>query len=87
MIGDDRDFAACDRELAKRFGQLKRDGTPNQEWGYRYRQMNRLTWHHHQDGARMQLVPTDLHSNIPHAGGASAARTAPEMLTEGAAHE
>jgi len=27
------------------------------------------TWHHHQDGHTMQLVPTDLHDAIRHAGG------------------
>jgi filamentous hemagglutinin len=80
MLGDKRDFGPCDIELARRFGRLKHDGTPNQEWGYRYRQQYGLTWHHHQDGVRMQLVPLDLHSNIPHAGGAS-------LSTEGAAHD
>jgi hypothetical protein len=27
------------------------------------------TWHHHQDGHTMQLVPTDLHDAVRHAGG------------------
>lgn len=27
------------------------------------------TWHHHQDGRTMQLVPTDLHRAISHTGG------------------
>jgi hypothetical protein len=27
------------------------------------------TWHHHQDGRRLQLVPTDLHNAIRHGGG------------------
>jgi hypothetical protein len=27
------------------------------------------TWHHHQDGRRLQLIPTDLHEAIRHAGG------------------
>jgi RHS repeat-associated protein len=27
------------------------------------------TWHHHEDGRTMQLVPTDLHDAIRHAGG------------------
>ena len=29
------------------------------------------TWHHHQDTKTMQYIPTDLHSAIPHSGGAS----------------
>jgi hypothetical protein len=27
------------------------------------------TWHHHQDGTTMQLVPTDIHSKTGHTGG------------------
>jgi hypothetical protein len=42
----------------------------------RYRQAAKLTWHHHQGGTVMLLVPTKLHANIPHTGGASAARAA-----------
>ena len=29
------------------------------------------TWHHHQDGKTMQLVPRDLHRKVGHTGGAS----------------
>jgi hypothetical protein len=28
-----------------------------------------LTWHHHQDGATMQLVPSDIHAQTGHTGG------------------
>lgn len=31
----------------------------------------RLTWHHHQDAGRMQLVPRDTHRNTAHIGGGS----------------
>ncbi len=31
----------------------------------------RLTWHHHQDSGRMQLVPRDVHADTGHIGGAS----------------
>jgi hypothetical protein len=41
-----------------------------------YRRAAGLTWHHHQGGTVMLLVPTALHANIPHTGGASAARAA-----------
>lgn len=71
MTGDKTDFARADRELARRYGKLKSDGSPNKEWASDYRQENDLTWHHHQDGKRLQLVPLDLHANTPHAGGAS----------------
>ena len=40
----------------------------------RYRRAAGMTWHHHQGGARMLLIPTKLHANVPHTGGASAAR-------------
>ena len=33
------------------------------------------TWHHHQNAKTMQYVPTDLHSAIPHSGGASRLRS------------
>jgi len=29
------------------------------------------TWHHVEDGQTMQLVPSDIHNNFPHTGGAS----------------
>lgn len=32
------------------------------------------TWHHHQDGKTMLLVPTDLHSAVRHTGGVSTIR-------------
>ncbi|MET8776241.1 HNH endonuclease [Nocardia sp. NPDC004654] len=32
------------------------------------------TWHHHQDGKTMQLVPTDLHDAVRHAGGVAIAK-------------
>jgi len=78
MKGNQSDFAPCDRELAQRQGWLTAAGEPDVAAAKLYRKKNRLTWHHHQDGVRMQLVPRDLHANIPHAGGASAAREAEE---------
>ena len=35
----------------------------------------KCTWHHHQGENFMLLIPTDLHANVPHTGGASAARS------------
>ena len=29
------------------------------------------TWHHHQDGKTMQLVPRDIHKAVAHTGGVS----------------
>lgn len=52
------------------------NGAPNASATARYRRSAGLTWHHHQGGNRMLLVPTRLHANIPHTGGASGARAA-----------
>jgi hypothetical protein len=55
---------------------LGRSGDPIAAGTERFRQAEGLTWHHHQGGTVMLLVPTKLHANIPHTGGASAARAA-----------
>ncbi len=34
--------------------------------------INGLTWHHHQDQGRMQLIPQDLHQRVGHIGGINA---------------
>ncbi|MFD5869437.1 HNH endonuclease [Corynebacterium sp. NPDC060344] len=36
-----------------------------------YRQKHKLTWHHHEDTGRMQMIPTELHREVKHTGGAS----------------
>jgi hypothetical protein len=33
-----------------------------------------MTWHHHQDGTTMQLVPSDIHAKTGHTGGFSGGR-------------
>lgn len=33
------------------------------------RREQKLTWHHHEDGKTMQLVPSDLHDAVDHTGG------------------
>jgi hypothetical protein len=60
-----KDFALANERLAKDLG-LK-----NKAAAERYLDENNLTWHHHQDRRTLQLLPYDLHSNIPHAGGIS----------------
>ena len=35
----------------------------------KYREDNELTWHHHQDLGRMQLIPSDIHKKVRHTGG------------------
>jgi hypothetical protein len=61
MKGDDSDFSAADKAA----GISRKD-----------RDSRGLTWHHHQDGETMQLVPSDLNGNVPHTGGAAITRSA-----------
>ncbi|HYO55587.1 HNH endonuclease [Archangium sp.] len=35
-----------------------------------------MTWHHHEDGKMMMLVPEKLNSNVPHTGGVSIVKDA-----------
>lgn len=50
------------------------NGEPVAAASERFRRAAGYTWHHHQGGNLMMLVPTKLHANVPHTGGASAAR-------------
>ena len=34
-----------------------------------------FTWHHHQDGTTMQLVPSKIHAETGHTGGAAIVRS------------
>lgn len=83
------DFADADARLAQRIvdgdfpmpqgyqlSDFMHNGQPIAAGVERYRRAARLTWHHHQGGNVMLLVPTRLHANVPHTGGASAARAA-----------
>ncbi|MDJ0708552.1 MAG: HNH endonuclease, partial [Leptolyngbyaceae cyanobacterium MO_188.B28] len=84
MTGEAIDFDLADYKLAQRFAKKDPNrwlyrGQPNVSEMRRYRQGKnewgiQLTWHHHQGGKTMLLVPTDLHGNIPHTGGASISR-------------
>ena len=44
----------------------------------------KYTWHHHQDGKHMMLVPTEVHSSLIHDGGAKIAKasTTPKNYKE-----
>ncbi|MBD2325999.1 HNH endonuclease [Alkalinema sp. FACHB-956] len=71
MTGKKADFREADKLFAEQQGWLFKNGTPNGAASARFRQQNQLTWHHVEDGQTMQLVPTALHGNTPHLGGAS----------------
>lgn len=61
---DDRDsnFDQADEKLAKQWECTPEDVA---QW----RKENRYTWHECIDCKTMQLVPTEVHGNIPHSGG------------------
>ena len=40
------------------------------------------TWHHHQDGKTMQLVPTDIHAKTGHTGGAGMLRFLRDLASD-----
>ncbi|MRR52684.1 MAG: HNH endonuclease [Rhodocyclaceae bacterium] len=58
----DTDFQAAREAMAEKLGQEK------------FREPDGWTWHHKEDGTTMELIPTDLHSNVPHSGGVSVAK-------------
>jgi hypothetical protein len=68
------DFKDADAALAKSRGWMK-DGVPDRARVAKYRKTEKLTWHHHQDGRTMQLVPRALNSGVSHVGGASTVKS------------
>lgn len=62
MKGENADFSAARSAMADKLGV--------KDW----KEPKGYTWHHHQDGITMELVPSALHNNVPHTGGASLAR-------------
>ncbi|MDE6978879.1 MAG: HNH endonuclease, partial [Helicobacter sp.] len=39
-----------------------------------YRKENNLTWHERSDMKTLDLVPQEIHGNVPHSGGISACK-------------
>lgn len=39
-----------------------------------FRKKHKLTWHHHQNMGRMELIPKSLHDNVKHTGGSAVFR-------------
>lgn len=73
-------FAQADTKLAEKWNQEAKDGRT--DWTPKdvedYRRKNNLTWHERSDMKTMDLVPRDVHNNIPHSGGISVAKHLPE---------
>lgn len=71
LDGTSKDFDKVYERVAK----LK--GLKNKTQAKKYLKDKGLTPHHHQDGKTIELIPTELHKNIPHSGGASILRNSP----------
>lgn len=75
MTGVNRqDFKEADKILAKQNNWFKSNGEVDWRRAEKLRTERKLTWHHHEDGTTMQLIPADLNSVVPHTGGASKSR-------------
>ncbi len=68
-------FTQADEALAEQWTQEVTDG---KEWSpqdiRKYRKENNLSWHERSDMKTLDLVPHEVHINIPHSGGISAAK-------------
>ncbi len=68
----DKNFRQADEKLSEQWTQEGKDG---KEWTPRevaeWRKENGYTWHECKDCTTMQLVPSEVHNNIPHSGGIS----------------
>lgn len=75
---DDRDenYDAADETLADKWNAEAKDGKTDwtKEDIAQYRKDNELSWHECDDMKTMQLVPREIHLNVPHAGGISMAK-------------
>ena len=69
-------FAQADVKTAEKWNQEAKSGKT--DWKPQdvqsYRTENKLVWHERSDMKTMDLVPKDVHNNIPHSGGRSVAR-------------
>lgn len=82
MTGDGRrDFANARRRMMELFPGRWNDVTHVEQWEtlgvsdlWGNALAERHTWHHEPDVEGMTLVPTALHANLPHSGGASLGR-------------
>lgn len=71
-----KNFAQADEKLAEQWNKEGRGGRT--DWTADdvadYREQNNLTWHERSDMKTMDLVPNEVHNNIPHSGGISEAK-------------
>lgn len=72
-IDRSKNFVQADKFLAGLKGWTKSEATE-------YRKANNLVWHEHEDMKTMELLPREIHNNMPHTGGVSLMKQ--EMLGE-----
>ncbi|MCT4648350.1 MAG: HNH endonuclease [Carboxylicivirga sp.] len=68
MTGTNKDFSLGYKKMMEEYG------FETQKQAADWLKENGITLHHMEDGIHLQLVPSDLHNNIPHRGGASILR-------------
>ena len=70
----DDNFFQADQNLAQKWNQESKNG--KNDWSIsdirQYRKEKKLTWHERSDMKTLDLVPQEVHGNVPHAGGISA---------------
>lgn len=68
-------FTQADEKLAEQWSKEGKDG---KEWTAQdikdYRKEHNLSWHERSDMKTLDLVPQEIHGNIPHSGGISVAK-------------
>lgn len=68
-------FTQADEQLAEKWTEEGKDG---KEWSPQdikeYRKENNLSWHERSDMKTIDLVPQEVHGNVPHSGGISAVK-------------
>ncbi len=76
-------YEQADLELAEKWTREQKDG---HNWSAadvkKYRKKNKLTWHERCDCATMDLVPTAIHADFSHTGGASEMKEREQMVAE-----
>jgi len=77
-FGTDRriNFNQADMKQADVWNEQGKDGKTDWQPGdvSRWRKDNNYTWHECEDCKTMQLVPSEIHNNIPHEGGIAVAK-------------
>jgi hypothetical protein len=71
-------FNQAEKKTADKWNEEGKDGRTDWKASEikQYRKDNSLTWHECEDTKTLQLVPSEIHNNIPHTGGISVIKQA-----------